>query len=154
VILTQPELDLSLLDGMTIYEPPPPPAEPLPPPPPVNPPPEKGKSLFTSLRTLATSFQTELETRITGPKVEQRPVERLYICEFSSAGEIGIELAVSSSGLCVGGIFGEAEAGGTVEVGDGIHTVNGASIHLLHPNVAKVCAGSFPHQQWLGKRGD
>ena len=99
---------------------------------------EKPKSIFSSLKTLAQKAQTELETRIAGPKPEARPVERLYLCEFSSAGEIGIELAVNASGLYVGGVFGEAEAGGMVQVGDALHTVNGASIHLLSPAVAKV----------------
>jgi hypothetical protein len=63
--------------------------------------------------------------------------EKLYVSEFASPAAVGVELGLGKDGgLVVGALRDSAEALGCVEVGDAVHPVNGASIHLLPPAVA------------------
>ena len=150
VILSQPELDLSLLQGMVVYEAVEDEPAALPPPPPPPPPPPqssasvtKTSGLFSSLRTLAaktaTTLQTELEARLAGAKHEggAKLMEKLYVASFPSASALPFELASNVSGLCVGAVHA-SDGDSMVQANDAVHTVNGASVHLLSPGVAKT----------------
>jgi len=77
------------------------------------------------------------------PKELEQESRKLYLCRYAGKRRLGLQLIQNRQGLTVTGFDrgdavmpGEAEEEGTVQVGDVVHAVNGASVVLLPPQVA------------------